>query len=410
MPAGLASHARLARRDAAPAAGPALAGLALALFGLGCAAGGGAPPQARTNPSVLDATAPAAARAGEDPEARPAAPPANAVDRPGRLLIYSAITGHVPLDDPAAANDPTQSPAAREAARAAALEAEIAEERARQEQLEAAPESPSLAPLAPEPPPDDAIPLEAPAAPVDRDLPEGLFTAERTRIEAGEWQNPRPLEVVRRTLDADRDGAPEEVRYQDPETGALLRAEQDLDYDGAIDAWKTYSEGRLGVRVLDQDGDGRADAWERYEDGRIAQLTLDRDRDGVRDVFLRYRGGLLAERLEDANDDGTIDRVVAYEEKRRVRSEEDLTFNGAMDTWTTYAVVDGREVTSRVRRDSRDEGKPDVVEIYETSGGETRLVRREEDLNRDGRADVVSVYEKGRLVQRAISDEALAPL
>jgi hypothetical protein len=40
----------------------------------------------------------------------------------------------------------------------------------------------------------------------------------------------------------------------------------------------------------------------------------------------------------------------------------------------------------------------------------TQLVRREEDLNRDGRVDVVSVYEKGRLVQRAISDEALAPL
>jgi hypothetical protein len=73
-------------------------------------------------------------------------------------------------------------------------------------------------------------------------------------------------------------------------------------------------------------------------------------------------------------------------------------------------VVDDREVVTRVARDSKDEGKPDVFETYETTGGVTQLVRREEDLNRDGRVDVVSVYEKGRLVQRAISDEALAPL
>jgi hypothetical protein len=37
-------------------------------------------------------------------------------------------------------------------------------------------------------------------------------------------------------------------------------------------------------------------------------------------------------------------------------------------------------------------------------------VRKEEDLNGDGTPDVVSVYEQGRLVQRAISDEALSPL
>jgi len=63
-----------------------------------------------------------------------------------------------------------------------------------------------------------------------------------------------------------------------------------------------------------------------------------------------------------------------------------------------------------VERDTQDAGKPDVFESFETNDGETRIVRREEDLNRDGKPDVVSVYEKGRLVQRAISDEALAPL
>jgi hypothetical protein len=401
MPAGTPSPSRLA--------------LLLGLGALGCAAGGGAgtePAVPRGGATILDATAPAAARAGEPPAAPAQPAPGSAADRPGRLLIYSAITGHQPLDDPAAAaSDPTRTPAEREVARAAAIEAEIADELARQEALAVEEQARIQAPPAPTPPPaDDPSRLEAPAAPADRDLPEGLFSVETVAIPRGEWQNAREIEVVRRTLDADRDGRPEEIRYADSETDALLRAEQDLDYDGAIDAWKTYTDGRLSVRVLDADGDGRSDTWERYEDGRAAQVTVDRDHDGVRDLFLRYRGGELAERLEDANGDGTIDRVVAYERKQRVKSEEDLSFNGSMETWTRYAVVDGREVVARVARDSKDEGKADVFETYETSDGVTQLVRREEDLNRDGRVDVVSVYEKGRLVQRAISDEALAPL
>jgi hypothetical protein len=388
--------------------------LGLALAALGCASGASpatAPDAARRDATLLDVTAPAAARAGEpDPAARKA-PHSSAADRPGRLLIYSAITGHQPLDDPAAvADDPTRTPVEREVARAAALEAEIAGELERQEQISTQDDSQGALPPAPALPPEAPSALEAAPAPEERELPAALFTIEQITIPRGEWQNTRELEVERRTLDADRDGRPEEVRYLDPATGALLRAEQDRDFDGQIDTWKTYADGVLGVRILDENGDERADVWERYENGRMAQLTLDRNHDGVRDVFLRYKGLELHERLEDANDDGTIDRVVSYTGKRRVRAEEDLSFNGKMDTWTSYALVDGREVVARVERDTQDAGRPNIVESYETIDGETRIVRREEDLNRDGKADVVSVYEKGRLVQRAISDEALAPL
>ena len=70
----------------------------------------------------------------------------------------------------------------------------------------------------------------------------------------------------------------------------------------------------------------------------------------------------------------------------------------------------GEEVVASVKRDSRDSGQPDVFEIYETSNGRTQLARREEDVNGDGSIDVVSTYEDGKLVQRAISDEALSPL
>ena len=76
----------------------------------------------------------------------------------------------------------------------------------------------------------------------------------------------------------------------------------------------------------------------------------------------------------------------------------------------TYTVVEGREVVATIERDSRDRGKPDVFETYETRDGETRLSRREEDVDGDGSIDVISIYEDGKLVQRAISDEALSPL
>jgi hypothetical protein len=116
------------------------------------------------------------------------------------------------------------------------------------------------------------------------------------------------------------------------------------------------------------------------------------------------------EKLHDANNDGTVDKLEIFRDGRRVRVEEDRSLNGWMDSWTHYGVVGGREVVTRIERDTRDRGKPDVFETYETTNGETRIARKEEDVNGDGSIDVVSTYENGKLVQRAISDEALSPL
>ncbi len=338
--------------------------------------------------------------------------------QPGRLLVYSAITGHAPLGDPAAPSnaDRYRTPAEREAARAQSLESEIEEEMARQEQVpveetgrvtatSASPASAASPQLQ-----QGANPLDAPATPVTRELPRQLFRTDRVTIPAGEWDNAQEIEVSRQILDADRDGRPEEIRYLEPRSRVLLRAEQDRDFDGMIDTWDTYVKGTLAVRVIDDDGDGNSDAWERYAEGRMNARTLDRNHDGVRDTFFRYEGEYLVEKREDSNDDGTIDRVVVYQGRHRLRSEEDRSLNGWMDTWILYQVIEGQEVVASVQRDSRNEGKPNVFETYETSDGETRLTRREEDIDGDGKIDIVSIYKNGKLVRRAISDEALAPL
>jgi hypothetical protein len=403
-----------------PALARPLAALVICLGVCGCASRTPSPPASAASPrerTLLDSTAPSAA-ARKSNAGGAAVTSADSTTRPGRLLVYSAITGHTPLGNsptPSSA-DRYRTPAEREAARAQSLEAEIEEEMSRQEQLQVEEYAPTPAPsIAPAPnvPPElqqGAHPLLAPAAPETRELPRQLFSTDRITVPAGLWDNPQEIEVVRQTLDADRDGKPEEIRYLEPRSRLLIRAEQDRNFDGTIDTWNTYVNGAIAVRVIDDDGDGKSDEWERYSEGRMNARTIDRNHDGVRDTFYRYEGEYLVEKSEDANDDGTIDRVVVYQNLHRLRSEEDRSLNGWMDTWIVYQVIEGQEVVASVDRDSRDQGDPNVFETYETSDGETRLSRREEDIDGDGDIDVVSIYKNGKLVQRAISDEALAPL
>ncbi len=405
-----------------------------ALFGVACAGGPASressPEQttaaASSRSSMLDATTPSAAAAQREARERAAEqnlPPAEDLDegtRPGRMLIYSAITGHVRLDEQPD-YDPHRSygsPAEREAARARSIEKEIREEVEKQEELVVRESAAVQTGAAVPPPPDPVVSpydpsasfLDAPPAPQLRKVPATLFDSKEMVIPPGQWQNRRELRVVRRSLDANDDGDPEEIRYFDASTGLLLRTETDRNSDGTRDAWITYQNGEPTVQVIDADGDGRPDAWERYEDGRVTARTLDEDGDGVRDTFFRYRDGQLIERLRDSNNDGTIDLVETYADRRRTRSEEDRSLNGASDTWVSYQLVDGREVVAGIQRDSRDSGRPDTFETYETRDGETRLSRKEEDVDGDGTIDIISTYEDGKLRQRAISDDALSPL
>ena len=255
-----------------------------------------------------------------------------------------------------------------------------------------------------------ADPRIAPTAPVDRDLPLAIFETETEKIPKGTWGNKRAIVVVKRTLDADRDGKPEQIRYYDEHTGELIRKEQDQTYDGSTDTWITYRDGRVAQRVMDTNDNGKPDTWETYRDGRMTDRAIDRDHDGMKDAFYRYEAKYLVEERHDANGDGEIDYMVIYEDRGRVRSEEDRDRDGAMDTWTTYRVVGGEEMIARIERDTKGDGKPDVFENFSEKGGKPILAKREEDKNGDGSIDVTSIYENGKLVRREISDPTLVPL
>jgi hypothetical protein len=359
----------------------------------------------------------------------------------GTMLIYGAVTGSTPFSTGGGGGGgyggggqypyPSGSESAREAAleqeiesemeRGDSLENEIEAELQRQEELlrqiekqEEVQESAAAA-LEPTLSDDDLAervdPRVAPPVPKERELPAAIFDEERAVIKKGAWDNDKKLDVVKRSLDADRDGKPEQVRYFDQASGALVRKEEDRNYDGRSDAWNVYEGGALVSRKLDTNDDAKIDAWETYANGRMQERVIDRDSDGVRDAFYAYQGESLVSERHDANNDGKMDLVVTYRDRNRVMTEEDSDRDGRMDSWTSYSVVEGKEVVSRIERDTNADGNRDVFETYKaTSRGQPELAKREEDKDGDGKADVTSIYENGRLIRREISDPNLVPL
>jgi hypothetical protein len=308
-----------------------------------------------------------------------------------------------------------------EVAKGDALEQEIEDELRRQEDLlrqidreektgqaldaEAGDAAPSTAEVAAR-----ADPRLAPSAPGERNLPAAIFEEDTRKVPKGTWGNEREAVAKRLSLDADRDGNPELVRYVDPKTGVLLYKEEDRDYDGRMDAWTRYEGSRPVSIERDNDADGKVDEWQRFgPDGRMLAREVDRDGNGQKDAFYDFAGGsLVSER--HLGDSGQVERSVFYEARRLARAEEDLDRDGTIDTWTYFQTAGDKEVVARVEKDTAKRGKPDVVEIYAQQGDKTMLTKREEDKNGDGKPDVVSIYENGKLKERQINDPDLVPL
>jgi len=252
-----------------------------------------------------------------------------------------------------------------------------------------------------------ADPRIAPRAPVDRNLPVAIFDSEEIEAPAGTFGNSEPMVIIKRSLDADRDGNPEQIRYIDKSTGEMIRKEADTDYDGALDTWHTYAGKSLDERTLDTNDDGRVDTWERYQGGRMVERIIDRDGNGRQDAFYTFSKGSLVEERHDRNDDGEADLIVTYQNRNKTRSREDSSGDGKIDTWTTYAVVGGVELPVVIKHDSHGSGKVDIIETFEVSSGKPILAKREEDTNADGRIDVTSTYRNGKLYRRELADPSL---
>jgi hypothetical protein len=337
--------------------------------------------------------------------------------QPSFLIALSILSAALLISAmPAEADDDTQGDPEGEMARQAELQrvqGEIDAELRRQEILQRSRDLSEIGRALNGPPASNenlerrADPRIAPRAPVDRDLPVAIFDSEEIEAPPGTLGNSDPMLVIKRSLDADRDGNPEQIRYVDKDTGEMLRKEADRDYDGTLDTWQTYTDNSLDERTLDTNNDGHVDTWERYRGGRMIERVIDRNGDGGKDAFYTFSDGSLMEERHDRNDDGQSDLIVTYQGRQKARSREDRSGDGQIDTWTTYAVFDGLELPAVVKRDSDGSGKIDTIDRFETSSGKPILAKREEDTNGDGTIDVTSTYRNGKLYRRELADPTL---
>ena len=122
----------------------------------------------------------------------------------------------------------------------------------------------------------------------------------------GEGDNRRKV-LICREVDTNLDGIKDTVRTFNPK-GEPLREESDTDYDGRVDHWLAFSDGRVVEEDEDTNGDGKPDVWKVYVNGQLSRIKRDRNFDGKPDVWEIYVKGRLERMGLDESGDGHVDR------------------------------------------------------------------------------------------------------
>jgi hypothetical protein len=126
-----------------------------------------------------------------------------------------------------------------------------------------------------------------------------------------------------REIDTNLDGIKDVVRTFNAK-GEAVHEEADSDYDGKVDIWITFVEGRMTQEDLDTNKDGKPDLWKFYVNGQLQRIRRDRNFDGKPDVWEIYSKGRLERLGMDETFDGHVDRwdrdeVMKYEAEAQER-------------------------------------------------------------------------------------------
>jgi hypothetical protein len=113
--------------------------------------------------------------------------------------------------------------------------------------------------------------------------------------------------LVCREIDTNLDGIKDVVRTFN-QKGEALHEEADRDYDGKIDVWLKFVDGRIAQEDVDTNKDGKPDVWKFYTNGQLQRVRRDRNGDGKPDVWEIYSKGRLERVGMDENSDGHVDR------------------------------------------------------------------------------------------------------
>lgn len=140
----------------------------------------------------------------------------------------------------------------------------------------------------------------------------------------GEGRDRRKV-LVCREVDTNLDGVKDVMRVFN-DKGESLREEADTNYDGRVDSWITFSNGRIAKHELDLNADGKPDRWKYYLQGKLSRIQRDTNADGKPDVWEIYVRGRLERVGVDIDHDGRVDRWDRDELARvadRTKKDED---------------------------------------------------------------------------------------
>ena len=113
--------------------------------------------------------------------------------------------------------------------------------------------------------------------------------------------------LICREIDSNLDGIKDVVRTFNTK-GEAVHEEADRNFDGRIDIWINFVDGRMAEEDSDTNNDGKADVWKFYVDGDLNRIRRDRNFDGKADVWEMYSKGRLDRMGFDETYDGHVDR------------------------------------------------------------------------------------------------------
>jgi len=117
----------------------------------------------------------------------------------------------------------------------------------------------------------------------------------------------RHKSLVCREIDTNLDGIKDIVRTFNSK-GEAIHEESDTNYDGKLDVWVTFVNGRMSEEDIDSHFTGKVDVWKIYVDGELSRIKRDTNGDGKPDVWEIYVKGKLDRVGVDLEFDGHVDR------------------------------------------------------------------------------------------------------
>lgn len=117
----------------------------------------------------------------------------------------------------------------------------------------------------------------------------------------------RHKSIVCREIDTNLDGIKDVVRTFNAK-GEAIHEEADTNYDGKLDIWVSFVNGRISEEDIDSNFSGKVDVWKYYVDGELSRIKRDTNGDGKPDIWEIYVKGKLDRIGVDTGFDGHVDR------------------------------------------------------------------------------------------------------